>query len=111
MKNKLTQCDLVALYIAQKNGEWVYSYDLKKAPFITHKNISYKIGSEGDRRAQELFEQDQLTTEHSVEGVKIALEREFEGKYRKYRAVGVKTPPRYQIVVDDELGIARRVLV
>ena len=111
---RLTQRELVALYIASKEGEFVYSYQLKSAPFITVGKENLHIGSEGDRRALELFEPDQTTAEITVRGVQMTLERDLEGKYRKYRLVTKKEPPRYEIkIIDLPNGerVARQVLV
>lgn len=91
MRKKLTQCDIAVLYIAERKGEWVYAYELKKAPFVN----GHHLGSEGDRRAQELFEKEETFAKRTVNDFPYTIERGYEGRYCRYRLVG-ETPPKYE---------------
>lgn len=94
MKRPL-QRDLVALYIASRAPAWVHARELKASPQIA----GGTVGSEGDRRAQEIFAGVQGdTAEWEVQGKKYLIERGGNKKDRQYRLVGsqeVRTKPKY----------------
>ncbi len=107
MGNKeFIQKDLVVLFLRQMGGT-AHAYDLKKAPFVSYNNKTYHLGSEGDRRAMELFEKDSDYAEREVDGLPYKIVREGTAKDRIYRLVGeMPRKKQYRKIGDTPDGLA-----
>lgn len=108
--NKFTQTELAVLFIADACGTWIFAYQLCQGPFIRQQ----KLGSQGDTRMNHLFPDNTIDSiEVEVKGTTYAIERAFEGKYRKYRLTGIKQEPHYEYQEVEENGerFMRKVLV
>jgi hypothetical protein len=83
--------DLAVLYIASRSPEWVHAYELKKAPVIKEG----KLGSESDRRMQEVFQSAQGgIAQWDVKGRTYEIQRGGEANDRTYRLVSEEAKKR-----------------
>ena len=92
---KLTQRDLCVFYLAELGG-WVRAVELKGRPFRT-----YYLGSEADRRMQEVMEIVREQGYYEVNGYRYVIEEGSEGKFKTYRVVNPKPKVEFVTVMRD----------
>lgn len=92
MRRKLTQRDLAVLYLSDLGG---------RVRVVTMRGVPFRgtfIGSEVDRRLQEVMEVVREQGYYEVQGHKYVIEEGSEGKFKTYRVVNPK--PKVEFVTE-----------
>lgn len=104
MRRKPIQRDLCVLYVADLGG-WVRAVEMKGKPFR-----GYFLGSESDRRMQEVMEDVREQGYYEVNGYKYVIEEGSEGKFKTYRVVNPKRKTEFvPVVLPDGTRAVREV--
>lgn len=89
---KLTEWDKCVLYLAE-NGGWVRALEMKGKSF----NRGF-IGSEADRRMQQVMKDQERDGFYEVEGIRYVIEAGKEGKFKTYRIASSTPKPVHKFV-------------
>ena len=96
---KLTEWDKCVLYLVERGG-WVRAVDMKG-----RESARGFLGSESDRRMQQVMKDQKRDGFYEVEGVRYVIEEGKEGKFKTYRIVsGTPKPKPVMQQMFDENG-------
>jgi hypothetical protein len=89
---KLTQRDVIALYLTDHIGQWFLEYELRG------RNTSRGfIGDEAKKRCRDFFAKGARLAQYQYNRCVIDLERSHDGKYASIRATTFGAKPRQHV--------------
>ena len=89
---KLTQKDLIALYLTDHIGQWFLEYELRG--LATSRGF---IGDDAKKRCREFFKNGARFAQYKYNGCVIDLERSHDGKFASIRATTFMAKPRQHV--------------